>query len=403
MSDRPVFAVLWSLAGRLSVKAVAFGFSVFLARLLTPADFGLVGMVSVFLSVATLFFDCGFPLAIIRKTDRVERDFSTVFVFQFAASLVSAAAMCAASPLVAGFFREPELTPIVCAMSLNLLLSAIASVPAVKLRIRLDFRTLSVVQTLTALVSGGIGLFLAARGMGPWAIVWQGLVSGVVNATLLCAAAGWLPRFEFAPDTFREFFAFGWRQLTVSFAQTVYQQSNAFLIGRRFSSADVGLYNRAEYYTSEPSTLVTQGIGDVCYPDLCRLRPDPVAFRRRYRAVSAVQAVVSLTGFGVLVMFTAEIIEWLIGPQWLGCVPMIRVLAVGYAVEPIRRLLLTPCYVDGRMDVVLRLEVAEIAVAFGFLFVSLPFGVLALCWARTAYQLFSLALNLFVCRRYLRR
>lgn len=196
----------WSGLGKLGTKGVAFAFSVFLARLLSPDDFGLSGMIAIFIALAGLFSDCGFSAAIIRKTDRDERDYATVFWFQLAVSLVCFGILFAMAPLIAAFFGRQELVGVTRLVAVNVVLGALAAVPYTKLRIAGNFRMLSVLDVMTAVASGAVGLVLAARGLGVWAIVWQGLAYNAVRTILLFAVTRWRPVAVFSRESFSSFF-----------------------------------------------------------------------------------------------------------------------------------------------------------------------------------------------------
>lgn len=383
----------WSFLGKLGTKGVAFVFSVFLARLLCPDDFGLSGMVAIFIALASLFTDCGFSAAIIRKTDRDERDYATVFWFQLAVSIGCYAVLFAAAPLVASFFGRQELVGVTRLVAVNVVFGALAAVPYTKLRLAGNFRLLSVMDVTTSAGSGMVGLLLAARGLGVWAIVWQGLACGVMRTGMLFAATRWCPSVAFSRESFRSFFSFGWKQLLASLVNTTHSNLHALLIGRSFGAAETGLYNRAHYYAHEPGWLVQSVFSDVGYPALAKTAGDRRRIRRMFLRWAAVEALILFVGLGALAFFAEEIIEFLVGSQWLSCAPYVQILAVGAAVEPIRAFFQLPLYVDGRTDLVLKTELLETVVGAGLVFAALPFGIVAICWAKSAYHVIGFVIN----------
>lgn len=383
----------WSGLGKLGTKGVAFAFSVFLARLLSPDDFGLSGMIAIFIALAGLFSDCGFSAAIIRKTDRDERDYATVFWFQLAVSLVCFGILFAMAPLIAAFFGRQELVGVTRLVAVNVVLGALAAVPYTKLRIAGNFRMLSVLDVMTAVASGAVGLVLAARGLGVWAIVWQGLAYNAVRTILLFAVTRWRPVAVFSRESFSSFFSFGWRQMLASLVNTTHSNLHALLIGRAFGAAETGLYNRAHYYAHEPGWLVQGMFSEVGYPALAKAAGDRRLLHRRFLQGAAAEALVMFVGLGILALFAHEIIEFLIGSQWLPCVPYVRILAVGAAFEPLRTFAQLPLYVDGRTDLVLKLELIETALGVGLVFLALPFGIAAVCWSKSIYHVVGLVIN----------
>ena len=216
LARKSIAGMAWTASGRVAVRGVQFIVGIFLARLLTPADFGLVGMLGVFIGVSEMFVDCGFPLAFVRKVDRTDADAATVFWFSVAMAILCYAALFAAAPAIALFFEEPRLTAITRVVTTGILFGALASVPRALLSIRLKFRTLSAISMLAVAVSGSLGIYLAFRGFGVWSLVWQGVLGGTVGLALTALAARWRPRFIFFSASFREFFAFGWKHLASS-------------------------------------------------------------------------------------------------------------------------------------------------------------------------------------------
>lgn len=399
---KDIASVIWSGLGKVGTKGVAFAFSVFLARLLKPEDFGLCGMVALFIALATLFTDCGFSAAIIRKVDRGERDFATVFWFQLVAGLCLCLLLCGFSPLIAAFFGRPELVSVTHVVSLNVLGSALAAVPYAKLRLAGRFRAISVVDVVASVGSGFVGLCLAWRAFGVWAVVCQGVAWSGLRAALLFAAARWLPQLTFSRESFRELFSFGWRQLTASLVNTTYSNLHALLIGRAFGAAETGLYNRAHYYTHEPGWLVQGTFSEVSYPALVEVQDDERLLRRRFLHYLGAAAAVMFAGLGVFAIFACEIVEFLVGPQWLSCVPYIRILALGSAVEPLRALCGLVFMSKGHMGLVVKLEAVQTGIGLVAVLPALPFGILAICWAKTLYHVAGFVISgALVWKRYM--
>ena len=390
---RELTSVIWSGLGKVGTKGVAFVFSVFLARMLTPEDFGLCGMIALFIALASMFAECGFSAAIVRKNNLTDRDYATVFWSQLASAVVCCAALCLFAPAIAAFLGRSELVGITRLVSVNVVWGALASVPYTRLRLTSRFRAISVVDVVTSVLSGAFGLALAAKGRGVWAIVWQGFAWNALRTLLLFAAARWLPSRTFSRDSFREFFAFGWKQLAASLVNTTYSNLQALLIGRWFGAAETGLYNRAHYYIHEPGSLMQGIFTEVGYPALAEVQGDAPRMKRRFLRFAGAEALVMSVGLGVFALFAGEIVEFLVGARWLACVPYIRILALGAAVEPLRQFMLLPFYVKGRTDLVLKLELVEIATAVILLFGALPYGILAICWSKTAYHVGSFALT----------
>ena len=394
-----VSGMLWTAGGRVAVRGVQFAVGIFLARLLTPADFGLVGMLGVFIGVSEMFVDCGFSLALIRKVDRTAADASTVFWFSVGVSLVCYVALFAAAPAIAAFFGEPRLTAITRVVTTGILFGALASVPRALLKVKLRFRTLSAISVAVVSVSGALGVYLAFKGFGAWALVWQSVLGGAVGLALVVFAARWRPSLTFSRSSFREFFSFGWKHLASSLVNAVYYHVYSLVIGRSLGSAAVGMYTRAHSWASLPPQVATEAMTTVNYPLLARLQDDNAALRRAYGRLALLSLAALVPALGLLAVFAEPVVGFVLGRQWVCCAPYIRILAAGLAFEPAMCLYQNMLYLKGRTDVVLKLEFAQKPVCFALVFAALPFGLAGLCVAKSASTVFMAATNFAAARR----
>ena len=389
----------WTAGGRVAVRGMQFLFGILLARLLTPADFGLVAMLGVFIGVSEMFVDCGFPLALMRKVDRTDDDASTVFWFSIAMAAACYSALFAAAPAIARFFGVAELAPIARVVTTGIVFGAVTSVPQALLRIRLEFRTQTLITVASVVASGTLGVVLAARGWGVWALVWQGVAWHLSNVLLLAAAVRWRPRFVFVRSSFREFFSFGWKHLAASFVNAVYFHVYSLVTGKAFGSASAGIYTRAQSWAALLPQVAGEAMINVNYPLLARLQDDNVALRRAYDRLTLLSLALLIPLLGLLAAFAEPIVRVVLGAQWTCCVPYIRLLVLGLAFEPAMRLYQNMLYLKGRTDVVLKLEFVQKPICFALVFAALPFGLAGLCVAKAASTVFMAATNMVAARR----
>ena len=389
----------WMAGGHVAVRAAQFAIGIFLARLLTPADFGIVGMIAVFIGVSEMFVDCGFPLAFMRKVDRTDDDAATVFWFSLGVSAVCYAALFAAAPCIATFFGEPGLVPVTRVVTTGIIFGALMAVPRALLKVRLRFKILSVLGIFSVLVSGLLGVVLASRGYGVWALIWQGVLGNVFLLVSMTMAARWLPRFVFSVESFRGFFSFGWKHLVSSLVNAVYYHVYSLVAGKALGAAAVGIYNRAHSWASLPPQVVSEAMTNVNYPILSAIQDDNAALRRAYDRLALVSVALLIPSLGFLAAFAEPVVRLVLGNQWLCCVPYIRILAVGSMFEPAMNLYQNMLYLKGRTDIVMKLEFLQKPVCFVLVFAGLPFGLAGLCAARSASTVFMAAVNLVAARR----
>lgn len=231
--------VIWSAVERFSVQGIQFLLTLVIARLVTPAEYGLVAMLSIFMAIAQTFIDSGFGNALIQKKDRDEVDFSTVFYFNIIIALLCYTLLYFCAPLIASFYNQPELTEITRFVGVNLILMSISIVQNTKLNISLNFKMLSKVSLISVIISGTAGIVSAYHGWGVWALVLQGLLNNAIRTTLLWINAKWKPLFVFSKKSFHRLFSFGSKLLASGLMHTIYLNLYSLVIGKFYNAADV--------------------------------------------------------------------------------------------------------------------------------------------------------------------
>ena len=234
----------WSAFERFANQGVNFLISLILARLLTPADFGIVGMLAIFMAISQSFIDSGFSNALIRKKDVSEIDFSTVFYFNIVVGFLCYGILYAIAPWVADFFDIPLLKPILRVLSINVFINSLIVVQVAKLTIKVDFRTQAKASLSASIISGCVGIACAYIGYGVWSLVIQSVTQALLNAIFIWCMGGWLPKWLYSWRAFHELFSFGSRLLISGLIHQIYVQMTTLAIGKFYSAKDLGYYTR---------------------------------------------------------------------------------------------------------------------------------------------------------------
>lgn len=389
------------LLEKFGLQALHFGLGIVMARLLAPSDYGIVGMLAIFLAISQMFIDSGFGSALIQKKDRTEIDFATVFYFNLAVASLFYAILFAAAPLIADFYRMPILKDVCRVVALGLPLGALCSVHRSRLTIQLNFRLQTCISILALIISGVFGVLLAYHEYGVWALVWQGLISSFVSIALLWGMTRWHPMLAFSAASFRRFFSFGWKHLCSSLINCVYGNLYTLVIGRAFGASDIGYYTRANAYAQLPAATVTDTVVRVNFPILSQFQDDHAKLLGAYRRLLQVPMFFLVpVAFGLAV--TADpLITVMIGEKWRPCVPLLQVLCFGSIFNPLTFINLNLLYVKGRTDCVLKLELIKKPVAFLILFSTIPFGVFWMCVGKAAYDIIAFMFNCYYTKKIL--
>ena len=401
LRDKTVKGVAWSFAERFSVQGVTFLLELIIARLVGPENYGLIAMLAIFMAVSQVFIDGGFSSALIQRQDRNEKDFSTVFYINVGISVITYLLLFFAAPWIASFFNQPILEPITRIYSINLVLNSLVAVHKTKLTIDVNFKTQTKISLLSAVLSGLLGVVLAWLGWGVWALVWQVLAAAVLNVAFSLYFVRWLPRERFSGDSFRKLFAFGSKLLAATLISSLYSRIYDLVIGKRFSSASLGLYSRADKFNQFASTNISGILARVSFPVLSEIQDDDSRLLSVYKKYMQMSALVVFPLILGMCGVARPMIHALLGTEWDGCVTMLQVLCFAYIWDCVIMVNLNLIYVKGHSDYVLKLEIVKKLIAFGILMVTMFYGLLAICVGRVIYSVIALYLNTHYTRRLL--
>lgn len=395
LKDKAISGVKWNAIGRFSTQGVNFIIGLILARLLSPSDYGVVGMVGIFFAIAQTFIDSGFGSALIRKNDCTDEDYSTAFYFNIVVGLICCILLSVASPYIANFFDTPILKDLIKVMSLNMFIGSFAIVHSTKLTHSVDFKSQSIVNLLTAVLSGTMGIFMAYKGFGVWSLVFQQLIATVLRVVLLVAITKWFPKRLFSKASFKYLFNFGSKILTASILHTIYANMTTLIIGKFYTAKDLGYYSRGESLATYPSTNITGILQSVTYPVLSKIQDDDEHLIQSYRKLISMTSLVIFFGMFLLAALAKPLIVTLLTDKWLDAVIYLQIFCFAYMFDHICALNLNILYVKGYSNLVLKLEVIKKAISISMIIAAVPFGVMAICIARALYTQIAVVINTY--------
>jgi O-antigen/teichoic acid export membrane protein len=363
-----------------------------MARLLEPSDYGVIGMLAIFLAISQTFIDSGFSNALIRKQDRTETDFSTVFYFNIGVGLFFYFGLFFASPYIAQFYNTPILQDITKIVALNVVFNSLTVVQRAKLTILVDFRTQAKVSLIAVILSGVTGLALAYTGFGVWALVFQAALNNGLNAVLLWIFVRWKPLNVFSPQSFKALFSYGSKLLLSGLLDTVYRNIYTLVIGKKFQVTELGYYTRADQFAQFPSSNLTGIFDRVTFPILSSIHDDE-QLRTVYRQYLRIAAFVIFPLMCGLAGVTKPFITLVLSEKWLGVIPLLQLLCFSMMWYPVHAINLNLLQVKGRSDLFLRLEVIKKCVGIVIICITLPMGMIALCAGGIISSIICLVIN----------
>jgi O-antigen/teichoic acid export membrane protein len=399
LKEKAVSGMLWSFSDSMSTQLVQFITGLILARILSPDEFGLVGMITVFLAISQSVVDSGFGQALIRKKDISETDYSTVFYFNLFAGLLLFLIFYLASPWIASFYERPELKNLSRALAFIILINATNITQRTRLVRTIDFSSLMRVNLTSALISGLLAIGMALYGFGVWSLVARSIAGSLVQAVILWFRGRWVPSARFNRESFRSLFAFGSRLLVSGLIDTVYRNIYLLIIGKFFSAADLGYYSRADQFSRLASQNLTGTIQRVSYPVLSIVQDEDERLKSGYRKL--IQSTMYVTFFIMLGMaaMAKPMIVTLIGEKWLPSVEYLQLLCFSAMLFPLHALNLNILNVKGRSDVFLRLEIIKKLLAVPVIIAGIAMGIRALLTGMIIISVISYFINSYYSAR----
>lgn len=399
LKKQAIKGIVWSAVERFSVQGVTFVVQIVLARLLTPDDFGIIGMLAIFLQIAQVFIDSGFANALINKQDCTDADFSTVFYYNLGVAIILYLILYIAAPFISAFYNIPLLVPVLRVQSLMLIINALSIIQKTILVKRIDFKSQSKATLISSTLSGLVGIFLAYKGLGVWALVAQQLLNSVLLLFLYLSIVRWIPQLLFSSESFRFVFNYGSKLLVSSIISVAYRNIYTIVIGKRFSSYELGLYTRAENFALFPSNNISNIISRAAFPVLSRVQNDDAQLIRFYKKLISYSSFIIFPLMAGLIAVAKPFIIVVLTDKWVDSVVLMQILCVSWMFDHLCNLNLNLLYVKGRTDLVLRLEVIKKILAIIILILSLPFGLIGMCWGLVIYTFVAVFINTFYTKK----
>lgn len=399
MAAKIVNAIGWSAIERFSAQGISFIVQLVLARLLTPSDFGVIGMLSIFLQISQVFIDSGFANALIQKQDCRDKDFSTVFYYNLTVSILLYIVLYFSAPYIAKFYSTEIITPVLRVLTLVLIFNALSIVQRTILVKNVDFKSQSKVTLTSSLISGCLGIYLAFSGYGVWALVVQQLSNSIIQLILYYVIVKWIPSFEISKDSFLFVFHFGSKLLLASLIGVIYKNLYTVIIGKKFNSYDLGLYTRAETFATFPSSNVAAIITRASYPIMSKLQNEDDKLIICYKKLIQYSSFVIFPLMCGLIAVSHPFIQVVLTDKWINAVPLLRILSISWMLDHLCTINLNLLYVKGRTDLVLKLEIIKKTIAIIILILSIPFGIIGMCWGLVLYNVIAVMLNTFYTNR----
>lgn len=388
-------SVIWSAVERFSTIGIQFILNIIIARILSPSDYGIIGMLAIFLSISQCLIDSGFSTALVQSKDRQEKDYGTVFVFNLIISVFIYLILYVSAPAISRFYQQDILISVLRVVGLNLIISSISNVHRAILTIKIDFRTQSFVSIPSALISGIVGVVMAHKGFGVWALVGQTLTNGFITTLLFWVLSKNKFRIVFDMSSFKRLGGFGIKLMFSGLLNTAYTNLYGLFIGKKYNADDLGYYTRAEQFSIFPATILTDVVTRVAFPLLCQSQDNKAELSRVYTTFIRSSCFIMFPLMIGLAVLSKPLVVLLLTEKWISISLLMSILALDCLFAPITRINLQLLQAVGRSDLFLRLEIIKKSVSIAILLVTVSYGLVWICIGRLIYSVLALLINMY--------
>lgn len=328
LRNKTIAAMLWSTVGKFGTLAIQFITNMVLARLLMPEDFGVIGMLTIFIVISEVFIVGGFGQALIQKKNPTHIDYTTVFYWNLVASILIYIILYLCSPSIAHFYNMPNLTSILRVYSLVLIISSFSIVQTTHLQKKLDFKTLSIRNIIAAACGTIVSIYMALSGYGVWSLVASYLINAVASVFLLWGMSSWRPTLEFSWKSFRELFSFGSLMAVSSLVDQFYKEVQGLIIGKWYSAGDLGYYTQAKKLENIPTSSLSQIVSQVTFPVFSKMQDDKTRLKEGVRKCAKSLTYLNFPMCMLLIVIASPLISLLYGDRWEPAVPYFQLLCI---------------------------------------------------------------------------
>lgn len=398
---KTIHGLLWSSAERLSVKGIQFLVMILIARILSPNEYGLVGMLTVFITVSDSLINSGFSQALIRKQNRLEIDLCTVFYFNLVVSLILYGILYVTAPWIAKFYQEPRLLDLTRVLCIIVIINSLGVVQRAIFTASIDFKTQTKASAVAAIISGTIGISMAYLGFGVWTLVWQQLLNAGLKTLLLWFFSTWRPRLIYSWNSFRELFSFGSKLMLSGLIDTIYNNLFLLIIGKVYTANSLGYYSRAQHFAEFPSSNITTILQRVTYPVLCNIQDEDQKLAGNYRKILKLSAFIMFPMMVGLAAVAYPLIDVILGAKWHFAGALLIPVCFSMMWYPINAINLNLLQVKGRSDLFLKLEIVKKILGIAVLAITVPMGLIAMCYGTVVSSLISLVINTYYSGKFI--
>lgn len=402
LKQKAASGVVWTSIQKFAGMGVSFIAGIILARLLTPEDYGCIGMLSIFMVIASSFIDAGFGSALIQKKQPTKEDYSTIFFFNLCMSLLMYGVLFFSAPAIARFYSMPLLSSVLRVQGLVLIINAFSIIQSNQLRKQFRFKKLSIVTLVASIISLSIAIFMAYKGFGVWSLVVSNLISAFIPAIVYWLTNNWHPLLLFSKDSFKELFSFGFYMFLSNLITTICNNIQGLLIGRFFNPATMGYYSKAKSTEEMASTSISNVMGQVAYPLYAEYQNNKKMLVNAIKRITIVVAYITFPMMFMLMLLAKQIFVLLYSERWLESVPYFQILCIAGIAICLQGVNFSAVAAVGKSKIMFRWTIIKRSVGICFVVGGLAFmGMKGLLGGMVFSSWFIYYVNAYLCDKHI--
>lgn len=385
--------VVWSLSDKLITQLGYIGVTLYLAKLIGPEAFGLIGMLTIFMLLTESVVNSGFSQALVQRSHSLtDADTSTIFYINIIWGTSIYFILYFSAPWIADFYNQSELIEISRLLFLIVIINSFSVVVRAQLLIRIDFKSQAIASLFSTIISSAIGIYLALEGYSYWSLVWLLLLKTLIQNVCIWLFSRWYPQLIFSMESFKSLFRFGSNLMMAGFVATLVNNLYVALIGRYFNAAHVGYFTQATNLSNSLMQLISSTLQGVTYPIFTSIKEQQERLVSLYKKLIAITMLVSLPALVGFSAIADTFVLLFLGEEWLPSIPIIQIVSLARAITPISSINMNILNAIGRSDLFLKVDIIKLPMTLGTLFIAIPYGIKAVAWA----ILFNVTISFFI-------
>lgn len=396
LKKKAINGFAWSLSDKLINQLGFLAVTVYMARIIGPESFGLIGMLTIFILLAESVVSGGFSAALVQRSNQITtEDENTVFYINLIWGFGIYAALYFSAPIIAQFYKEPKLIDISRILFLVVIVNSLAVVVRAKLIIKIDFKSQAIASTIATLLSASVGIYLVQLGYDYWAFVWMLVLKACLNTIFIWFFCRWWPQHVFSIMSFKRLFKFGSNLMLAGFVATFVNNLYIALIGRYFNATQVGYFTQASNLSNYLFFFISSTLQGVTYPILTSVKEERDRLVLIYKKLISITVLVSLPLLVGLAAVSHEFVLLFLGEEWMPAVPVLTALCFARAITPISAINMNILNAIGRSDLFLKVDLTKLPLTLGALILAVPYGIQAVAWSMVATSVIAFFINAY--------